>query len=395
MEDTRLTEKREEINRQSRRKRRIAGGTIAAFVVCVLLVCFAYMYVNRTFFSYRILSETRLNGNETDYCLGKDVLLLYSNDGAKALTEDGKVKWEMSYQLDNPEIVYCNEVAAVADIGGTSVYVVAENGIPYHYQVFYPIVKHEVAKQGVTAVLLDNGTEDYIQMYDINGKLRVDINTKTKTDGIPIDIALSEDGQKLVTLYATFQGNSVYSKVTFYNAGEVGKNYLGNIVGQKSYEENVLVYDIGFLSENYIYVLRENGFSIYYMREIPELVCDRTVENEILDVAVTEKGIYLVEREVTGQRKLCYYSVKGSGKKVWSSVPEYETMTATEDEVIFFSPQNITIYRTNESLKFDQTFDKAMEKILPLGGNKYFLIRTGEVQTIKLSTKQQEEGELE
>ena len=34
-------------------------------------------------------------------------------------------------------------------------------------EVIYPIIKHEVAKQGVTAVLLDNGTEDFIQLYDV------------------------------------------------------------------------------------------------------------------------------------------------------------------------------------------------------------------------------------
>jgi len=395
VEETRPAGKREEINCQNRQKRWIVRGSIAAIAVCAVLVFLIFTWINRTFSDYRVLAETAVAGREMDFCLGKDVLLLCGNDGAKALTEEGKIKWEMSYQLDNPEIVYCNEVAAVADIGGTSVYIVAENGIPYTYQVLYPIVRHEVAKQGVTAVLLDNDTEDFIQLYDINGNLRVDINTKAKTDGIPIDIALSEDGQKLVTLYVTFQGNSIYSKVTFYNVGEVGKNYLGNIVGQKSFEENVLVYDIGFLSENYSYVLSENGFSVYYMREIPELVCERTTENEILDVEVTEKGIYLVEQEMTGQKKLCYYPVKGAGEKTWATVPEYERMTATEEEVIFFSPQNVTIYRANESLKFDRTFQKTLAGIFPLGGNRYFLIQAGKVQTIKLTKNQQEEGESE
>ena len=395
MEETRPAGKREEINCQNRQKRWIVRGSIAAIAVCAVLVFLIFTWINRTFSDYRVLAETAVAGREMDFCLGKDVLLLCGNDGAKALTEEGKIKWEMSYQLDNPEIVYCNEVAAVADIGGTSVYIVAENGIPYTYQVLYPIVRHEVAKQGVTAVLLDNDTEDFIQLYDINGNLRVDINTKAKTDGIPIDIALSEDGQKLVTLYVTFQGNSIYSKVTFYNVGEVGKNYLGNIVGQKSFDENILVYDVGFLSENYIYVLRENGFAIYYMREIPELVCERTTENEILDVEVTEKGIYLVEQEMTGQKKLCYYPVKGAGEKTWATVPEYERMTATEEEVIFFSPQNVTIYRANESLKFDRTFQKTLAGIFPLGGNRYFLIQAGKVQTIKLTKNQQEEGESE
>ena len=226
MEETRPTDKREEINQRNRKKRRRLYAVVAAVLLVLFAVFLVIMLQTRQFANYKVVSQTDLYSNVLGYRAGNGLFYLYSNDGAKALSEDGEVKWEMSYHLDNPSIEYCQDVAAVADIGGTSVYVVAENGIPYNYQVVYPIVKHAVAKQGVTAVLLDNGTEDYIQLYDISGKLRVDINTKTKSDGIPVDIALSEDGKKLVTLYVTFQGDAMICKVTFYNAGEVGKNYI-------------------------------------------------------------------------------------------------------------------------------------------------------------------------
>lgn len=392
MEETRPFDKQKERIQQKRKKLRILYVG-AAVLACVTVGFLLYTYANRTFAGYHVLYQTELPANMTDCKLGNGVLLLYSNDGAKALKADGSAAWEMSYQLDNPEIAFCHNVAAVADIGGTSVYVVAENGIPYNYNVLYPIVKHEVAGQGVTAVLLDNGTEDFIQLYDINGKLRVDINTKTKTDGIPVDIALSEDGQKLVTLYVTFQGNSICSKVTFYNAGEVGKNYIGNIVGQKTFDENILAYDVGFLNEEYVYVLYENGFSVYHMREVPEQVCSHVTENEILDIAVTEKGLYLIEKDMAGQTKLCYYTVEGQQKRTWNRIPEYESVTATEEEIIFFSPQSITVYRANHSLKFEQTFTVSLKDVFSLGGNKYFLVREGQVQTIKLSDNKQEEGE--
>ena len=236
---------------------------IIILVVLILAGIFLWQFFqNHVFENYKVISEVSLYSNLVGYKMGNNELLVYSNDGAKAISADGEVAWEVSYQLDNPEITWCEDVAAVADIGGQSVYVIAENGIPYNYEVIYPIIKHEVAKQGVTAVLLDNGTEDFVQLYDINGTLRVDLNTQTKIDGIPVDIALSEDGQKLVTLYVTFQGDSMICKVTFYNAGEVGKNYISNIVGQKIYDENRLAYDIGFLNEDTLYILLEDGLLI-------------------------------------------------------------------------------------------------------------------------------------
>ena len=340
---------------------------------------------NREFTGFESLSETALYSNLVGYKKGNDQLLLYSNDGAKAIDGTGAVKWEISYQLDNPDITYCKNVAAVADIGGTSVYVVPENGIPHNYEVIYPIVKHEVAGQGVTAVLLDNGMEDFIQLYDINGTLRVDINTKTKTDGIPIDIALSPDGKKLVTLYITFQGDAMICKATFYNADEVGKNYINNIVGQKTFSENVLAYDVKFLDESTLCVLLENGFALYRMTEVPELICEKTLPGEMEEIVCVDGGFYVVQEDTTGQRNMVFYNAKGEAEQNWKKIPEYESITATAEEVVFFSPQRVTIYRANGSVKFGTSFTQSLEAVYPAGGNRYFLIDMGKVQTIKLS----------
>ena len=395
VEETKMTDKREEINLRNK-KRRLRLAIIMAAIVLVVSVALLVMHLQtRQFADYKVVSQTELNQNIISYKEGNGLLFLCSNDGAKALSAEGNVKWEMSYHLDNPAIEYCGEVAAVADIGGNTVYIVAENGIPYNYRVVHPIVKHAVAKQGLTAVLLDNGTEDFIQLYDINGKLRVDIKTKTKTDGIPADIALSADGKKLVTLYQTFSGSEIIGKVTFYNAGEVGKNYIGNVVGQKTFDNNVLVYDVGFLSEDCVYILFENGFCVYRMTEVPELLLEQTTENEILDVEVTENGIYLVEKQSSGQILMYYYKVETGlfseifGERVWTDIPEYEAIAASKDEIVFFSPQSMVIYRGNQSLKYEGNFKSGLETVFPIGGNQYFLVDTGKVQTIKLVNKKQ------
>lgn len=339
----------------------------------------------KEFKDYDIKSESDLYNNLVGYKSGEEKMFLYSNDGARALDSSGNVLWEVAYQLDNPDVVYCEEMASVADIGGKSVYVVAENGIPYNYEVIYPIIKHEVAKQGVTAVLLDNGEEDFIQMYDINGNLRVDINTKTKVDGIPIDIALSPDGKKLVTLYVTFQGNTMICKATFYNADEVGKNYINNIVGQKSFGENVLAYDVRFINEDTVCVLLENGFSLYRMTERPELICEKNIPETIEEIACVENGVFVVKETVDKQNTLSFFDVKGKEHQVLKEVPEYESIAVSSEEIVFFSPQKVTSYRMNGSIKFSTTFTQSLEAVYPAGGNRYFLVNTGKVQTIKLT----------
>lgn len=376
----------EQTEKRKRNMKKIFLALRILLVLFLLIGGIIWIQYSRTkeYKNYEFSSEIALYTGVFQCTAGNGRFFAYGNDGARALDGNGKVVWEIAYQLDNPEISYCEEVAAVADIGGTAVYIVEENGIPYNYNVIYPIVKHEVAKQGVTAVLLDNGTEDYIQLYDKNGTLRVDINTITKTDGIPVDIALSPDGKKLVTLYITFQGDAMLCKATFYNADEVGKNYINNIVGQKIFTENCLAYDVCFLDEDTVCILLENGFALYRMTEVPELLVEKTLSEEIVQFVCVEGGFYLI-KENAKQRTMSYYNKNGEIKQTWSEIPEYESVTATKEEVVFFSPQRVTVYRANGSLKFSTAFTQSLENVFPAGGNRYFLRNGSRLQTIKLT----------
>ena len=110
-----------------------------------------YMRV-KEFKYYDVKSESDLYNNLVGYKSGEGKMFLYSNDGARALDSSGNALWEVSYQLNNPEVAYCEDLAAVADIGGKSVYVVAENGIPYNYEVIYPIIRHEVKSDNLQPI---------------------------------------------------------------------------------------------------------------------------------------------------------------------------------------------------------------------------------------------------
>lgn len=378
--------------RRRSRVRKVLLLLFAAFIIVMAVMLWNY-FTAHTYSGYTVTSEFASAGNLKQYKSTGRNLILVSNDGAKAVSASGELLWEAAYQMDNPSAVFCGNVAAVGDIGGKSVHVIAENGIPSSYEVLYPIVKLAVAEQGVTAVMLDNGTEDYIQLYDIKGGLRVDIKTKTKREGFPADFALSPDGKKLVTLYLTFEGDALISKVTFYNAGEVGKNYIGNVVGQKSFDRNIFVSGVQFLNNEVICILKEDGFVLYQMKERPEFICEQNFEEKLYDMACVENGVVVVT-ENTQTKKKTMYRFDSSGKKTetWRELPEYETLTVTEEEIILFSPQKVIAYRNNRSEKFAAEFHRNLEAVLPAGGNRYFLIDTGRIQTIKLSENETKDG---
>lgn len=382
-------DKRREEQREKRRNR--LRKTLSLFLVLLAVAGGAFFWWNRsarTYHGYAVTSELSLNGGILTALNEDNRLILCYHDGASALDGTGKLLWEAAFQMDNPRAAVSGGMTAIADIGGTQVCVVGENGIPHSYQVVYPIVGHDVAGQGVTVVLLDAGADDYIRLYDMTGELRVDINTKTKKDGFPVSLALSDDGTKLVTLYLSFDGDEMVSKVTFYNAGEVGKSYAGNVVGQKIYEGE-LIGGIDFLDNDTVCIRKENGADIYRMTQIPSFAAEIRADGTLLDLVASSGGIALLQQEEkTGEKTLVYYTTQGKKQAEYHGIPEYERLFVGNREVALFSPQQLTIYRGNASIKFSGELKQSYQSFAFGGGSRYFLMETGRIQTIKLEKEQ-------
>ena len=134
-------------------------------------------------------------------------------------------------------------------------------------------------------------------------------------------------------------------------------------------------------------VLLENGFALYRMTEIPELICEKVIEQTVTELICVDNGLYVVKETEDKQKTMSFYNTKGEEKQVWKQIPEYEAISATSEEVVFFSPQKVTIYRENGSQKFSTAFEQSLEAVIPAGGNRYFLVDTGTVETIQLTNK--------
>ena len=122
------------------------------------------------------------------------------------------------------------------------------------------------------------------------------------------------------------------------------------------------------------------------MTEVPELICEIVPKDvTIIDLVCVKNGIYVITEDNTKQRTLTFYDKDGKEKNSWNTIPEYETIMGTEQELIFFSPQKLTIYRSNGALKFEKAFTEGINAVFPANNNHYFLLNVDKIQTIKLS----------
>lgn len=366
----------------------ISIGIVMIVVVCVYLL---NSYKNRVFNSYKVeKSIERAEGNEVNYVAYGTNLLRYSRDGASAINSAGTSLWNGSYEMKNPHIDICGNYVVVADIGGYNFVVFDGNNSGVPYKVNLPILQVEVANQGVVAVLMEDKETNLIQLIypsDTVKPIKAEILTVVEKNGFPLDISLSQDGNKLVTSYVAVQKGIVENYVTFYNFSEVGQNQ-NNMLGMKSMEGN-LVADVEFLGNNTIAIYGESSVVLYTMVEIPSKDgVTIQFEQEIKSSFHTEEYLGFVLEPATGEEenRLVVYNLKGTKVLDTKIDFRYEKIVMYDKEIVFYSDLECNIVKLNGVEKFKHTFPSTIDGLVPINNyNKYFYVNNATVDIIKLT----------
>ncbi len=343
---------------------------------------FGYRLFFGTFSGMNTRSEVVITDQEPYLTAGNKTVIFCTPNGLKAYNSEGKVQVEAAYEMEDPIASARGSFIAVAAAGGKQVQVIPGNGVVYRYDVTFPIMKICAATQGVTAVMLDAGNKDIIEVRDKEGGLRVQIGTDTRQDGIPVDMTLSPDGKKLVSMYVSFDGDEILSKVTFYNMSDVGKNYVDNIVGQYKFP-NELVWDVEFLGNDTVAVMLSTGIKIYSMKEIPKSIAEIKADGTVVDAVMTDGGIAMVV-EKDGTKDLLFYSISGHMERKIADIRDYKKMYYNGSEAALLGSQNLTIYRKNGTCKLDMELTQSIDSIFFGEKNRYFLVSPGKIKVVEV-----------
>ena len=357
--------------------------TSSKFAVFLVLCVVGYVALgNRSYKGYEVVRELETS-DVLEYAEVDGALIRCGREGAQAVKEDGTLLWNVTYgTMKNPKFAFCGSVMVVADIGAKQYLVSDGTGATKTFSTPYPIQMVSVAKQGVTAVLMNGEDKDYICLYSKDGELLSEIETVVARDGFPLAIALSQDGKKLVTSYMKVERDEPVSSVTFYNFDEVGQNEIRNLVGQAQYKE-CMVPRIEFWDNDMVLVVGENVMEWFSMTEIPKSLHKKEITAEIKSIAF---GDYFctVTKNKDGQEVLEAYNKSGEVcmKKV-ITLP-YVGLHTEGDEVVLYSYSGCEVYDIQKGLLYQGTFENGIRQMYVIGGNRYYLIENRLVRVIKL-----------
>ena len=370
------------------RQRRAIIITLAS----IIILSVGFYLVNRIFTknynSFEVLNSiAREDNNTAQYISYNNKLIKYSRDGISALSADGKVLWNASYDVKNPKVVVCEGYVAVADIGGKQAYSIDSKGNTYELITTLPIIDVSISRQGVVCVIVEGDDYNQIELYySSTGSKLVGKQTSVQSNGFPVDVAISNDATKLVCSYVRIEKGILESDIGFYNFNEVGENYEDHLVGVIP-DQQTVVHDVVFLDTNTVLIGSDKGFSLYEMLEIPSEILTETFDDEIESMFYTDKyfGFISKDSENEDTKQLLVYNLKGKNILKKDITFDYESVQMSGEDIIFNTETEIQIIETNGNLKFKYSLETPIVNIMPSNDkDEYILINDQDIVHIKL-----------
>lgn len=320
--------------------------------------------------------------------LGGNVLL-YSKDGASCIDTAGNAIWNRTYEMQAPITSISEQMVAIGDYNGRSIYVMDKNGEKGTINTNLPIRDLCVSANGVVAAVLDDSDVTRINVYNGNENTEEPIAYGKATmdkSGYPISISLSPNGKLMAVSYFYVDSGVMKSSVAFYNFGEVGKNETDNYVSGYDYSNTVVPY-VQFMDNDSAFAVSDDRIVFFSGGERPMNVASNLLEEKIQRVYYNKDYVGLVFMNQNGESAYRLDVYNSNGNKVNSRLfdIEYTDIVFHKDQVIIYNNMECQICSIKGADKFVGTFEKNISLVIPTNSvYKYVTVTSDSIDMIEL-----------
>ena len=316
-------------------------------------------------------------------------ILLYSKDGASCIDAKGNALWNQTFEMQEPMLSVCNNVAAIGDYNGRTVYVVSSTGQLGTVNTNLPIRKICVSQSGVVAAVLDDAEVTRILLYNGNENTDtsiVDIKAPMDQSGYPMSLSRAPNGKLLAISYLHVNSGEMKSSVAFFNFGEVGKNESDNYVSGYDYPDTVIPY-VQFMNNSAAFAVSDDRIVFFEGGEKPANKATALLNEEVQGIYYNEDYVGLVFHNQTGESAYRLDVYNTAGTKIHSQLfdMEYTDIIFSRDQVIIYNDMDCKICNMSGVDKFTGTFEKPSSLLVPTSSNyKYVSVTSNSVDVIEL-----------
>ncbi len=315
-----------------------------------------------------------------------DCLLTYSKDGASCMDAKGNAVWNETFEMQNPMVDVCQNVAAIGDYNGRTIYIMDTAGSLGSITTNKPVRDFCVAANGVVAVVLDDVNVTLICLYDSDGEELVRFRTTMKESGYPVSVSISPSGQLVCVSYLFVDSGQMKSSVAFYNFGAVGQNSTDNYASGWDYQDAIVPFT-RFLDNRSIFAAADNRIMFYSGAQKPVSVAEHLLSDNIQGIYYGDEYIGLVFNSTEGSSRyqLDVYNKSGQHVQTLGFDIDYQDIVFHEEEIIIYNESDCLIYNTGGVQKYEGSFSKTALLLIPLSSRyRYMVVTPDSIDTIEL-----------
>ncbi len=361
------------------------------FIILLLIVvaCFV-IKITTCYDDYEVEKQwERKDSAESSYYSFNNNLLKVSADGIFHTSYDGSLIWNYTYDMTNPSIDISGDYIIVFDKKGTEVDIFSSKGFVKSLTTTTPIIDAKVANQGTVALMLEENTTSYIQMFDRSGELLVSGELHHESSGFPVSMALSSDATRLLVSIINVDDGEISTKLVFYDFTSKGKEEQDNIAASHQYI-GALIPKVDFVSKDKAIAFSDSRIIIFNNNYKATVAKDVSVANEMKSIFYNDTHFgYICEtatEDGTVVDQLNIYNLFGFkcvSKPIDSSYTNIQILD--NDEIYINNGKEVTLYNLQGFKKFTYTFEDAVYNILPGATSKrYYLIGENKTEEIYL-----------
>ena len=376
----------EQIKRHRSRVRayRIFAAVIVAIAILLTVLFFSSKHYNRA----EISKIRDFVAEEGAVCVNFDGhVLQYGPNGAACANTNGHVNWSITYEMDQPIISMSGNVAAIADYGGTTIYVMNTKKQLYTVNTSLPIHKLSASESGEVAAVLDDKSKTWIRLYSKEGKEIAYFIRSMQENGYPMDVAVSPDGKTICVSSLLMKDSEVISSLSFYNFGKAGKAYDQHQVGNFEYTNEVFPY-VRFMGNGACAAASDSRLVVFDTSGVePQNSFNNMLTEDMQGVFGSGDRIALLFTDLTRENlyRLDIYGKNGkkAGSIGFSMV--FDDIQIKGDRIYINNEQSMQIFTLNGREIFNGGFDRIVKVLIPSSGlGGLAAVTENEIDSIKL-----------
>ncbi len=343
-----------------RHRRRIAYGYILFFILLGAILFGTWYYLNnRPYSEMAVLSvtdRTVASGSVTK-AMGQGILT-YSKDGASFTDSQGQPVWNRTFEMTDPMMSICEGAVAFCNRDGTRIYVMDETAPIGDFATATFVRDLCVSAHGEVLAIQDDGDVTGIYLYSPDGSVIAKFRTTMDQWGYPIAMDISPDGHLVMVSYLFATGDSITSRVAFYNFGDVGAASSDNFVSGFNYSDSFMG-QVGFLDDGSAYAMGDDRLVFFEGRQIPEEKGSYSLSQNIMSVYESNATLGVLRYTDSTDQPYCYtiYDSKGNVVTELPSAHKYSNYCFMGKQYLLYDDESFLVYTTEGECKYRGQFD--------------------------------------